>query len=105
QTGLISLQHHNGVALNDFGQVEGSNFIKKKTTRSVEEWLKMYVHPTGIRLFAARETEKAAGVATFRTTQLPLPINPYKKNDTAPSTTTPSNTTIAATSSQRGIPR
>lgn len=28
--------------------------------RSVEEWLKMYVHPTGIRLFAARETEKAA---------------------------------------------
>ncbi len=28
--------------------------------RSVEEWLKMYVHPTGVRLFAARETEKFA---------------------------------------------
>lgn len=28
--------------------------------RSVEEWMKMYVHPTGIRLFAARETLKAA---------------------------------------------
>lgn len=28
--------------------------------RSVEEWMKMYVHPTGIRLFAARETHKAA---------------------------------------------
>lgn len=28
--------------------------------RALEEWLKLYVHPTGVRLFVARETEKAA---------------------------------------------